>query len=328
MGTYYKPQSPIKSGEDFIYPITTADQIMKSDNSRRLEQAGLIVADDSTKLGGKAPEYYLQPRNLLDNSDFTNPVNQRGITSETDILRYAYFIDRWHSSADITTKYGLSNQGVTISGDAGIRQDIEGIGSGTVLTAAVKYGGKIICVTGTIKYDGTSYKTIAYYGDGTANVFLVTQGGNAGIMISKDTNVSSITVEWAALYKGSYTADTLPPYVPKGYAAELAECQRYYYQSWVGANFIQLDGIIICEAISPSRCTNVIFPQTMRSNPTVTLYAPLTGNTGKVADFVTDAEVNATSIYKTKHRFALASAANEFEAGKHYYLHYSANADL
>ena len=29
------------------------------------------------------------------------------------------------------------------------------------------------------------------------------------------------------LYIGSYTADTLPPYVPKGYAQELAECQRY-----------------------------------------------------------------------------------------------------
>lgn len=35
-------------------------------------------AADSAKLGGKAPEYYIQPRNLLDNSDFCNPVNQRG----------------------------------------------------------------------------------------------------------------------------------------------------------------------------------------------------------------------------------------------------------
>ena len=80
MATYYKPQSPIQSGKDFIYPLTTADQVMKSDKSRRLEQNGLIVADnsaslggvaasdyalktdtapDSNKLGGKAPEYYL-----------------------------------------------------------------------------------------------------------------------------------------------------------------------------------------------------------------------------------------------------------------------------
>ena len=33
---------------------------------------------------------------------------------------------------------------------------------------------------------------------------------------------------WAAIYEGTYTADTLPPYVPKGYGAELLECQRYY----------------------------------------------------------------------------------------------------
>jgi hypothetical protein len=35
-------------------------------------------------------------------------------------------------------------------------------------------------------------------------------------------------IEWVALYEGEYTADTLPPYVSKGYAAELAECQRYF----------------------------------------------------------------------------------------------------
>ena len=33
---------------------------------------------------------------------------------------------------------------------------------------------------------------------------------------------------WAALYEGEYTAETLPEYQPKGYGAELAECQRYF----------------------------------------------------------------------------------------------------
>ena len=64
MVTYYKPQSPIQSGEDFIYPITTADQIMKSDNSR-LEQNGEIVADNSPKLGGiAASEYALKTKTV------------------------------------------------------------------------------------------------------------------------------------------------------------------------------------------------------------------------------------------------------------------------
>ena len=71
MAVYYKPQSPIQSGEDFIYPITTADQIMKSDNSRRLEQAGLIVADNSTSLGGIAADKYVQA-NIEEASDGGN----------------------------------------------------------------------------------------------------------------------------------------------------------------------------------------------------------------------------------------------------------------
>lgn len=38
---YLKPQSPIKNGEDYIYPVTTADQIILSDGSR-LEKNGVI----------------------------------------------------------------------------------------------------------------------------------------------------------------------------------------------------------------------------------------------------------------------------------------------
>lgn len=190
------------------------------------------------------------PRNLLDNSDFRNPVNQRGITSETDILGYAYFIDRWSNASDTTTKYGLSNQGVTI-GSTGVRQTIEGIEAGTVLTAAIKYGGNIICVTGTIEYTGTSYKSIASYNDGTAKVFIFTQGGYAGIMLRASDSNSSITVEWAALYEGSYTAETLPEYHPKGYGAELTECQRYFMRYGGSYAFIAVGNV---ETASLAQC--------------------------------------------------------------------------
>ena len=59
---------------------------------------GIVAAADAQSLGGKAPEYYLQPRNLLDNSDFRNPVNQRGQTSYAD----KYGIDRWISFGTVT----------------------------------------------------------------------------------------------------------------------------------------------------------------------------------------------------------------------------------
>ena len=45
-------------------------------------------------------------------------------------------------------------------------------------------------------------------------------------------------IRWAALYEGSYDASTLPAYQPKGYAAELAECQRYFERLGVAASEI------------------------------------------------------------------------------------------
>ena len=41
---------------------------------------------------------------------------------------------------------------------------------------------------------------------------------------------ATMEIEWAALYEGEYTAETLPEYQPKGHAAELMECYRYFYK--------------------------------------------------------------------------------------------------
>lgn len=57
MAVYYKPQSPIQSGEDFIYPLTTADQVILSDGSR-LEKNGQISIGGGTvkTVSGIAPD--------------------------------------------------------------------------------------------------------------------------------------------------------------------------------------------------------------------------------------------------------------------------------
>lgn len=56
-------------------------------------------------------------------------------------------------------------------------------------------------------------------------MYMETMNGVVNVVVY---NTETIKIEWSALYEGSYTADTLPPYVPKGYAAEMMECQRYY----------------------------------------------------------------------------------------------------
>ena len=222
---YKKPQSTIVHGGAGIYPLTTADQVILADGSR-LEKDGKINVDsaaESSKLGGKAPEYYIQPRNLLDNSDFKHPVNQRGKTSYT---AEGYTIDRWHSNT--TNTITLSNTGITLSTGSAILQKLDLIDAlaGKTITAAVCFADGTIAAKSGISTNNGAYTSIV---DVTQNNLRIRvyEGTDGYIRFQFEANVN-IKLQWAALYEGSYTADTLPPYVPKGYAAEFAECRRYY----------------------------------------------------------------------------------------------------
>lgn len=278
MAVYYKPQSPIQSGEDFIYPITTADQV-KVDKDTRLNAVGVYLknidnstdttvygnnattlggvaaedyalktdtapdssklggvaasdyalktdtAPDSSKLGGKSPEYYIQPRNLLDNSDFRNPVNQRGATSYSGI--WVYSIDRWATWLDASNSATLSvvDGGITpYPGMVIQRIESKYIDSSKTYTLAAMTGDGLLVLSGKI----TSATQSSTNNNNGIYFDFNTDSGTYQFTLAGLTSASKFI--WAALYEGTYTADTLPPYVPKGYAAELAECQRYYLQ--------------------------------------------------------------------------------------------------
>ena len=273
---YKKPQSTLVQGGVGLYPLTTADQVILADGSR-LEKDGRISADsaaNSEKLGGKAPEYYLQPRNLLDNSDFTNPVNQRGNTEITGDWNYG--IDRWL----VSTKYEQNPNGSILITDNGLSMGywtdmmqlipFEQLKSKTLTFA--------VCTeNGVYAYAMTLPETVpsagsgrTFFGDGIWNDIIIMEtikyDNNDSVMFRfRDAQTTNQLVYWAALYEGSYTADTLPPYVPKGYAAELAECQRYF---WRCDNSFFSEGCGY--AISASECRFMIStPQTMRINPTI-----------------------------------------------------------
>lgn len=183
---------------------------------------------DATKLGGLDAQYYAQGRaahNLLDNSDFTNPVNQRGATTAT---LGKYFIDRWStepypSDPSIT----IDSNGLTLlpttSSTAGIYQILPDYENrkGKVHTFAICVNNVWKCVSFTMGNFGVGYLIhgLSFFSVDNRNILI---RNNAS-----DTP-APITIQRVALYEGSYTADTLPAYVPKGYAAELMECQRYY----------------------------------------------------------------------------------------------------
>lgn len=163
----------------------------------------------------------LAPYNLLDNSDFTNPVNQRGATSYTGNV---YTIDRWELSANTLN---VGSDGITLvasdSSSAVITQYISGLRDGTY-TQALNVNGTIY--TRIIQLSGSTITTIdgsnaAYTGGYVSCV--VSSSGYFSFLIRANAGYS-ITARWAALYEGAYNADTLPSYIPKGKHVEMLNC--------------------------------------------------------------------------------------------------------
>lgn len=212
------------------------------------------TATNSAKLGGKAPEYYIQPRNLLDNSDFRNPVNQRG---HTDYTSNGYTIDRWELYSGAV---GVSSLGyITTSGQ--MYQKIA-IPTDKVYTFAIENDAGIALVTG-IPANGIHSATL-----GNALIKLATISEYVEVVIEPSEGYNLAGAYWAALYEGTYTADTLPPYVPKGYAAELAECRKQVavFSYADTNNFVAGYGSIIT---ATSANIYIPYPTKMRVTPTI-----------------------------------------------------------
>ena len=144
----------------------TAEEVSQLKDDK-LDKTGTAV--NSSKLGGKAPEYYIQPRNLLDNSDFTNPINQRGQTSYSDIN---YTIDRWRiwEHGEVTVNNGYLSHSVALY------QYMPNLDKNKTYTLAFK------------AYDGTVYCSSSKPIDNIT--------GDAGINIFYDPNLGVAARFW------------------------------------------------------------------------------------------------------------------------------------
>ena len=245
---------------------------------------GIVAAADAETLGGKAPAYYLQPRNLLDNSDFTNPVNQRGATAYN--TNNAYAIDRW--IIENGTCWVVENF-VSVSAGGYLVQRVPAY----VMAETKTYTLATMDVSGSVKVAEAAGMVL--FDDGTHGYHTV--------------KILPGEYIWAALYEGSYTADTLPPYVPKGYGAELTECKRYY-------NIIpyDMDDYYVNANTAYPSIYPVSFPE-MRIIPTVTLRE--SWNTGSAGVSVG---------FRTKSSLAFQAAATSSRVAWHGKI--ELNADL
>ena len=182
--------------------------------------------------------------NLLDNSDFRNPINQRGASTYSG--DFTYSIDRWQLGNGGAQIYVISD-GLKISNATGagdyIFQRLERLPPGNY-TFAAKFRDNTGAAALT-NYSIDQGVTLAptSYADSGVLVLTVSNGEDldstfAYYRLQNTTPGAVCTWEWAALYEGEYTADTLPPYQPKGYGAELAECRRYFIRTTGNAIFV------------------------------------------------------------------------------------------
>ena len=155
------------------------------------------------------------PRNLLDNSDFRNPVNQRGGVSYTG--KPVYTIDRW-KIYDGTL--AVSSDGY-VSYTGQFFQYIDGVEFDKPYTFAVGLVAGIVCVSGKFSDQQTASL-------GNTKITMVVSNDYGEVVLEPANGSTAGGAFWAALYEGEYTAETLPEYHPKGYGAELLECQRYF----------------------------------------------------------------------------------------------------
>lgn len=234
---------------------------------------------DSAKLGGKAPEYYTNPRNLLDNSDFRNPVNQRGngdVNTQGD-----YPIDRWmfdengsgcSAGYDANYKYLYIVNNATDGSWGSLYHNVpsEKLNAGTY---TICFHEKLIGpINMLVIADDTVTVLENAIHEPDENGLIITQftissrPSNKLLIAMYATQGNTVAFDWAALYEGSYTAETLPPYVPKGYAAELAECRRYFRRYTAKDASLILSGLVTSGAkdisvhapeLTPMRTKNV-----------------------------------------------------------------------
>lgn len=139
-----------------------------------------------------------------------------------------------------------------------------------------------------------------------------------------------------------FVPDTLSaPYTPRGAAAELAHCQRYYEKSYnidtapgaVSSNVgISATNAADLAAAAMSILLNIPFQVRKRANPTITLY-DFAGNSAKISELSTNASVvtsNVTpstgTIHQSERGFSVLHDAAGVVGGL--FVHWTADAEI
>lgn len=214
----------IKDGIPFTGSSGSADMV-KYDN----KNSGLtaLTAQDAIDEVNVNLNHRPVNNNILINSNFANPVNQRGVTAESWSTNGGYGLDRWipHVSQIVSIDGGVKFKPLYASG-GGIYQNID-LKSlpATPISISACINGVVYSANNTVnanlKTDEffTIDDVILVVGTKNFDIHKFIYVGVYGTNTSKEYNV-----EWVKAEFGSVAT----PYVPRLYAEELQLCKRYY----------------------------------------------------------------------------------------------------
>lgn len=200
--------------------------------------------------------------NLLDNSDFE--IAQAGYGGKHGTVIYA--ADRWpqnDSTARTYSKVIHNGHGALQCTSATRIQQKFTVVSGEDYTAAVIINGILYILN--FNADG------AGHGHRSGQLYLNYINANTYMFVMPNL-AANVVVSEPVVYRGTYTAETLPTYVPNRYAAELAECKRHYQQIIIGNGFLQLCGFGTTSARGLVPITGMRAIPTVNSDKTIRLY--------------------------------------------------------
>jgi len=215
--------------------------------------------------------------NLFDNSNFKT--NQRGKTTYTGGNQYT--VDRWKVIKNGTVN--VIEDGITFTpneegGVTYFNQSIEHerLKIGTNYTMAIRADGEIAC--GSFIYNGETSGSVVLYKNVSTKLQMAIYYYDSYVAcrILSTAVGTTYTINWAALYEGEYTAETLPPYVPKDYAAELVKCRLYYRPEQLFFAYSYLNAAITGFTFEPMRIAQ---PTITAKISIITDYTPLEGET-------------------------------------------------
>lgn len=202
---------------------------------------------------------------LIDNGNFTNPINQRGDTSYNGTGSKMYTIDRWFTTSSVSGAVVVGNHYITVASGATISQIIPVDQDGSFPSDIdVGYTAVARETNGTLHIANSSGLT-------DSKLSFALGDADAGITVT----LGSGNWEYCALYRGRYTAEDVPGYGAKEYVTQLSNCQRYYIKMKV--NQTMLYG----NSGSSSGTGARLFlptPIPMRINPTVSTDSAITIN--------------------------------------------------